>query len=57
MRETTRTALRLSAAVVVLLALSATAFGSAETETAADERLTISLISFTPRGAPRPICR
>ena len=51
MRQTMRTALRWSAVLLVLLASVATVYGSAESEAAAeDERLTISLIPFTPRG-------
>ena len=50
MRQKMKMSLRLAAALLVLSVPAATLFGAAESEAAADERLTISLISFTPRG-------
>ena len=50
MRQKMRMSLRLAAALLVLSVPAATLFGAAESEAAADERLAISLIPFTPRG-------
>ena len=50
MRQKMRVSLRLAAALLVLSVPAATLFGAAESEAAADERLAISLIPFTPRG-------